>query len=73
MLAVAVLSIALSAFPATDKIQYVKQVWKGNSSESLAGYECVHSYSIELLSIDPLMIYLNGFIRDVEIDHLVNT
>ena len=40
---------------------------------SMAGYECVHSYSVELLSIDPMMIYINGFIRDVEIDHLVNT
>jgi hypothetical protein len=67
------LSIALSAFQATDLIQYVRQAWEGNSSFSLEGYECVHRYSVELLSIDPVMIYINGFVRDIEIEHLVNT
>jgi hypothetical protein len=66
------LGIAMSAYGATDYIQYMKQAWKGDNLPSLAGYECVHSYSVEILSIDPVMIYVNGFIRGIEIDHLVN-
>ncbi|KAI0102729.1 hypothetical protein GGR51DRAFT_526059 [Nemania sp. FL0031] len=34
-------------------------------------YTCEQSYTIELLSIDPLVIYLNNFIRDEEIEHLL--
>ncbi|KAK3349206.1 hypothetical protein B0T25DRAFT_569853 [Lasiosphaeria hispida] len=29
-----------------------------------ATYRCVHSYSIELLSIDPLAIYINNFLSN---------
>ncbi|KAI3322298.1 2OG-Fe(II) oxygenase family oxidoreductase [Xylariaceae sp. AK1471] len=36
-----------------------------------ASYNCIHSYSIELLSIDPLVIYLNNFLSDVEVDYLL--
>ncbi|KAI0414473.1 hypothetical protein F5X98DRAFT_389746 [Xylaria grammica] len=35
-------------------------------------YSCDHSYTIELLSIDPLVIYINNFLRDEEIEHLLN-
>ncbi|KAH8805173.1 2OG-Fe(II) oxygenase family oxidoreductase [Xylogone sp. PMI_703] len=35
-------------------------------------YSCVHSYTIELLSIDPLVIYINNFLTDAEIEHLLD-
>ncbi|KAI1781310.1 2OG-Fe(II) oxygenase family oxidoreductase [Hypoxylon cercidicola] len=35
-------------------------------------YDCVHSYTIELLSIDPLVIYINDFLSDDEIEHLLD-
>ncbi|KAI1349995.1 2OG-Fe(II) oxygenase family oxidoreductase [Xylaria sp. FL0043] len=34
-------------------------------------YSCDQNYTIELLSIDPLVIYINNFIRDEEIEHLL--
>ncbi|KAI1125131.1 hypothetical protein F5Y10DRAFT_247723 [Nemania abortiva] len=34
-------------------------------------YTCDQSYTIEILSIDPLVIYLNNFLRDEEIEHLL--
>lgn len=34
-------------------------------------YSCDQSYTIELLSIDPLAIYINNFLRDEEIEHLL--
>ena len=36
-----------------------------------ASYNCAHSYTIELLSMDPLAIYINNFLSDYEIDHLL--
>ena len=35
-------------------------------------YECTHTYTIEILSIDPVVIYINDFITNFEIDHLIN-
>ncbi|KAF5637180.1 2og-fe oxygenase family [Fusarium sp. NRRL 52700] len=35
-------------------------------------YVCTNDYNIELLSVDPLVIYINGFIKDHEIDHLLH-
>ncbi|KAH8892557.1 2OG-Fe(II) oxygenase family oxidoreductase [Thozetella sp. PMI_491] len=37
-----------------------------------ASYNCTHSYSIELLSIDPLVIYINNFMDDREIAYLLD-
>lgn len=34
-------------------------------------YVCDHNFSIEILSIDPLIIYLNNFLKDEEINHLL--
>ncbi|KAL1860560.1 hypothetical protein VTK73DRAFT_7287 [Phialemonium thermophilum] len=34
-------------------------------------YRCEHAYTVELLSLDPLAIYINNFLRDDEIDHLL--
>ncbi|KAI1169581.1 hypothetical protein F4777DRAFT_203301 [Nemania sp. FL0916] len=48
--------------------------WSATSSEVLdpSSYKCVHSYSIELLSIDPLVVYLNDFLSDAEVDYLLD-
>ncbi|KAI1752759.1 hypothetical protein F4782DRAFT_546393 [Xylaria castorea] len=35
-------------------------------------YSCDQNYTIELLSIDPLVIYINNFVRDEEIEHLLS-
>jgi len=35
-------------------------------------YSCVHSYTIELLSIDPLVIYINNFLSEEEIEYLLD-
>lgn len=34
-------------------------------------YTCAQNYTIEVLSVDPLVIYINDFLKGVEIDHLV--
>ncbi|KAI5865670.1 2OG-Fe(II) oxygenase family oxidoreductase [Durotheca rogersii] len=34
-------------------------------------YACEHNYSVEILSIDPLVIYINGFLKEFEIKHLL--
>ncbi len=36
-----------------------------------ASYRCVHSYTIELLSTDPLVIYINNFLNNDEVEHLL--
>jgi hypothetical protein len=49
----------------------------GNKNESTSSpfvdesYSCTQNYTIEVLSIDPLVIYINDFLQAVEIDHLV--
>ncbi|KAK6387194.1 hypothetical protein LTS17_000460 [Exophiala oligosperma] len=35
-------------------------------------YVCTHQYSIEMVSDDPLMIYINGFLSPYEIDYLMD-
>ncbi|KAM3542023.1 hypothetical protein ARSEF1564_005055 [Beauveria bassiana] len=37
----------------------------------LNDYECTHEYSIEFLSFDPVVMYLNNFLRDEEVGHLL--
>ncbi|KAM3496075.1 hypothetical protein MY3957_000532 [Beauveria namnaoensis] len=37
----------------------------------LNDYECTHEYSIEFLSFDPVVMYLNNFLRDEEVAHLL--
>ncbi|KAI0022358.1 2OG-Fe(II) oxygenase family oxidoreductase [Xylariomycetidae sp. FL0641] len=34
-------------------------------------YECPADYNIELVSVDPLVMYINGFVKDAEVDHLL--
>lgn len=33
-------------------------------------YVCRHTYNVEILSLDPLALYINNFISGSEIDHL---
>lgn len=35
-------------------------------------HQCNHEYSIQLLSLDPLVLYVNNFIKDEEIRHLLD-
>ncbi|KAE9567957.1 hypothetical protein CGMCC3_g15921 [Colletotrichum fructicola] len=34
--------------------------------------DCSHNYSIEILSLDPVVLYINNFLKDQEINHLVH-
>ena len=49
------------------KIPELLSPWKDTASPS-----CEHNYSVEILSIDPLVIYLNNFVSDSEIQHLLD-
>jgi hypothetical protein len=35
-------------------------------------YHCTHQYTTEILSIDPVMLYINNFVSEYEIDSLLN-
>lgn len=37
----------------------------------ISHYKCTHEYTIEILSIDPLVMYINGFTTEFEIDHML--
>lgn len=37
-----------------------------------ASYNCSHRYTVELLSIDPLVMYINGFLKNEEVDYLLD-
>lgn len=39
---------------------------------NLASYSCAHNYTIELMSIDPAVIYINNFVKDEEVEYLLN-
>ncbi|KAK6063438.1 2og-fe oxygenase family protein [Seiridium cupressi] len=45
---------------------------RGTNVLSPDSYVCTHEYSIELLSFDPLVIYINNFIKEDEIQHLLH-
>ncbi|OBT76376.1 hypothetical protein VF21_03577 [Pseudogymnoascus sp. 05NY08] len=47
--------------------------WTQDKSQpsSLAGYSCNHQYSVELVSLDPLVVYLDDFVSEQEINHLL--
>lgn len=55
-----------------DKLPITFHFKVPGNQDHLSPYTCVpHDYSIELLSIDPLVIYINNFLRDEEIEHLL--
>lgn len=39
----------------------------------ILNYKCTHNYSVEILSIDPFIMYINGFVKPEEADHLVRS
>lgn len=46
--------------------------WLGLSAGGLIeDYKCTHEYSIEFLSFDPVVIYINNFLGDEEVEHLL--
>jgi prolyl 4-hydroxylase len=67
MLLVSTLALLLRLFPQS-------QFRSGNelppSKTPIVG-SCAHDYSIEILSVDPIIIYINNFISESEIDHLL--
>lgn len=34
-------------------------------------YVCDHKYTIEIMSIDPLVLYINGFLSEPEVNYIV--
>ncbi|KAI1344457.1 hypothetical protein F5Y15DRAFT_424601 [Xylariaceae sp. FL0016] len=59
----------------TDLGETISSVWSGftNSLISPAAFTCdPHTYTIELISIDPLIIYIHDFVTDSEISHLLS-
>lgn len=51
----------------------LQEFWPSASLRARGSYACSHDYSIEILSTDPLILYINGFIQDFEIRHLLRT
>lgn len=33
--------------------------------------DCIHRYSVQVLSMDPIVLYLDGFLKSTEINHLI--
>lgn len=55
--------------------QYVENISRmatGHTSTGLGSYECSNSYSVEIMSFDPVVMYINGFMSDFEINHLID-
>jgi len=81
MLASAALLIPLSmlllgCLNLLDHLPGIKSLWSSKIFPSIrqdaVSNECTHNYTIELLSVDPLIIYINNFLRDEEIEHLIS-
>ncbi|KAF4334292.1 2OG-Fe(II) oxygenase family Oxidoreductase [Fusarium beomiforme] len=74
------LSIALLSFARiwqtvsrfTDVPQLVESLWHAPKQASIDAYDCRQNYTIEILSIDPLMIYINNFLSDYEVNHILD-
>ncbi|PWY96374.1 hypothetical protein BO94DRAFT_529756 [Aspergillus sclerotioniger CBS 115572] len=45
---------------------------KESSPVITSSYDCHHEYTIEFLSLDPLVMYINNFISEAEINHLLS-
>ena len=43
-----------------------------SSFSTIGSYHCELSYSVEILSFDPLVLYINNFLADTEIEHLLD-
>lgn len=41
------------------------------SSIDVESYSCSHDYSIEIMSLDPVVLYLDRFLKESEIQHLL--
>lgn len=67
------LSSLLSANP-VQKLWEITQLAKHgmfDAHPTAQGHKCTHEYTVEILSFDPAVIYLNNF-KEHEIEHLLN-
>lgn len=54
-------------------LQGLDAMWNGAAQTSITqALECTHTYSIEIMSVDPLVLYINDFLKMSEIDYLVD-
>lgn len=70
-------------FPACTLLLSVARLWNmlpGSSwvglrspSSTTNSVDIEHRFTIELLSIDPLIFYINDFLLEEEINHLIHT
>ncbi|EFY94008.1 2OG-Fe(II) oxygenase superfamily protein [Metarhizium robertsii] len=53
-------------------LQGLDTMWNGAAQTSITQVlDCTHTYSIEIMSVDPLVLYINDFLKMSEIDYLV--
>jgi len=59
----------------------LKGTWLGYTADtkeltkittSSSSYDCAHNYSINIMSFDPVVLYLENFIKEEEIEHLLH-
>jgi hypothetical protein len=44
---------------------------RSGTNIALDSYECSHNYTIEILSFDPWVLYINNFVKEEEFQHLL--
>lgn len=68
------LSSLLSANPIQKLWQLTQLAKHGifDQHSAAPGHSCTHEYTVEILSFDPAVLYLNNFIKEHEIEHLLN-
>jgi len=55
-----------------DVSAFMPSVVTKNLDDTSLVHQCHHEYSVELMSLDPLVLYVNSFIGDQEIRHLLD-
>lgn len=70
------IAISLSALVLVFAVQYASELagfQPATPELGLVNYHCNNAYNVEILSFDPVVMYLNDFISEFEIDHLLKT
>lgn len=68
-MALAVVAASLGASWIRNKFDVA--ITTANTNLIVEDYDCFHEYTIEILSLDPVMMYLNNFVSDNEVKHLL--
>lgn len=55
-----------------DVSAFMSSVVTKSLDDKFLVYQCHHEHSVELMSLDPLVLYVNSFIREEEIRHLLD-